>query len=121
MFAAAAIVAQMAYDGALFLARWIATRLFFLALITTVLPWVLKGVYVWGFDYLMTFIKTSSSFVFDSISTYTQGSYDFDVTLTSVGGFLAVQTGFIDYCSIIITGWGIYWFIAIFPRRLPGL
>lgn len=117
MFAAAAIVGEMLMNGGIAFARWLATKAFIIACMAIILPWVLKGVLSWAFewivaygmeffDYIMTFIRSMAG----------DANIDIDINLTGVGGYFAVQTGLLDYASIIFTGWGIYWIIAILAK-----
>jgi hypothetical protein len=116
MFAAAATVAQMAFDAAVISAKFLATRVLLIALMGTMLPWVLKGVYIWGFEYLVTYGSKISDYMLSQISSATAGNFDVNIHLTGIGGYLAEVTGLIDYCSIIFTGWGIYWVVAVLAK-----
>jgi hypothetical protein len=116
MFAAAATVAQMAFDLAVQTAKWLATKVFIVALMATLLPWVLKGFFVWAFEYFQIYGGDILQYFMDSISQVTGGSIDVNIELTGVGGYLATQTGLIDYCTIIFTGWGLYWVISVLSR-----
>ena len=116
MFAAAATFVEMAFNASLAAARWLATKALMVSLLAIVLPWVLKGFFIWGFDYFMTYGREIAGYLMNQLSTMTAGSYDIHIPLSGVGGYLAIQTGLIDYSSIIFTGWGIYWFIAVLPR-----
>lgn len=117
MFAAAATVAQMVFDLSVQTARWLATKVFIVALMATLLPWVLKGLFIWGFEYFVTYGRDIAQYVITAISAMMpEGSYDVNIELSGIGGYLAIQTGLIDYCSIIFTGWGLYWVIAILAK-----
>ena len=119
MFAAAATFAQMVFDSARQVALWLATKVFVLAILTIVLPFVLRGVLIWFFKFLQTYGSSIFSFFQESISgVVQQAGIETHLELTSVGGYLALQTGLIDYCSIIFTGWGLYWFVVIYPKLL---
>jgi len=129
IFGAAATVAQMVFDGAQRVAMFLARKVLLLAALTIVLPWVLKGFLIWSMDYIIVYgrdyVTFMHSFVQDILSSsdvtssFASGAVDFEIT--GIGGYLAMQTGLIDYCSIIITGWGLYWTVAILaktPRML---
>lgn len=120
MFAAAAIFAQMVFDKACDVAKFIATRALLLSLLAIGLPWVLKGVLMWGFDWVLTYGRVFGDQIMSYISAQA-GSQTIAIHLSGIGGYLAEQTGLIDYCAIIITGWGLYWTVAVLaktPRML---
>jgi hypothetical protein len=116
MFAAAAIVASKVYDAAVMAAQWLAMRAFVIAIIAIMLPWVLRGVLGWGFNWMVTYGKEITSLIMDYINTATSGNVAVDIDLTGLGGYLAYHTGLLDYASIIFTGWGLYWVIAILAK-----
>jgi hypothetical protein len=116
MFAAAATVAQMAFDLSVQIAKWFATKVLLISLLAIFFPFVMKGLFIWGFKYLITYSRVISEFVMDSVFIATQGTYEVNIELSGVGGYLAIQTGLIDYCAIIFTGWGLYWVIAVLAK-----
>jgi hypothetical protein len=122
MFAAAATVAQMIFDGSIRVAQWLATKVFILSIVTIVLPWVLRYVLIWAFEWISIYGREVMTLIMTQISSLTgAANIDIDINLSGVGGYLAAQTGLIEYCSIIITGWGLYWVVAILaktPRML---
>lgn len=119
MFAAAATFAQMVFDAALHTAKWLATKVFIVAAIAIVLPWALKGVLIWGFEYFVEYGREFSSLLLGYINTLSGDAVTIDVSLTGIGGYLAQQTGLIDYAAIIFSGWGIFWVIAVLAKT-PG-
>jgi hypothetical protein len=121
MFAAAATFAQMIHDDLVTFAVWLASKVFIVAIMAIMLPWILKGVFIWGFEYFVVYGREIANYILSSISSVTAGQYDFSIPLSGVGGYLAIQTGLIDYCSIIFTGWGIYWVIAVLAKSAPRL
>jgi hypothetical protein len=119
MFAAAAIFAQMAYDAAKEAARWLATKTFVIVIIMVVVPSALKGVLLWLFDWLFTYGRDIASYLLSMMQSEIQASgmaESFAFQLTGPGGYLAIQTGLIDYASIIFTGWGVYWVVAVLAK-----
>lgn len=122
MFAAAATFAQMAFDAAILAAKWLATKALMLALMMLVLPWVLKGVIIWAWQYFATYGREIASYTLELIGGLMgDAGVAIDINLTGIGGYMAIQTGLIDYSAIIFTGWGLYWVIAVLaktPRML---
>ncbi len=117
MFAAAATFAQMVYDGAVRLAQFIATKALILAIMMLVLPWVLKSVMVWAFQYFTVYGRDIANYMMSFMSDALAGSgVAVDINLTGVGGYLAIMTGLIDYSAIIFTGWGLYWVVAVLAK-----
>lgn len=117
MFAAAATVAQMLFDGAIHVARWLATKALIIAIMAIVLPWILREIIIWLFKYSETYGYTIYQLVNSYLSSFLSGSdVVIDLELTSIGGYLALQTGLVDYCSIIFTGWGIYWVVCVLAK-----
>jgi hypothetical protein len=117
MFAAAAIIAQSFFHAAIEAAKWLATKAFILALMAIVLPWVLKPVLMWFFDYIITYGRQWTEFITGSVGNMVQASgVDLTYQIGGVGGYLATQTGLIEYASIIMTGWGLYWTVAILAK-----
>jgi hypothetical protein len=117
MFAAAATVAQMFFDSAVATAKWLATKTFLLYLIMVVLPWALKPVFIWAFEYIVAYGREYVNIFTQYIgSTLESHGVVLDIQLTGVGGYLASRTGLIEYASIIFSGWGLYWFVCVFSR-----
>ncbi len=119
MFAAAAIFAQMVFNASIQAAKWLATKAFVVAILAIVLPWVLKGFFIWAFEWIAAYGIDMVSAIIDYINSYLSQSSmqtQIDINLTGVGGYLAVKTGLIEYASIIFTGWGIYWVIAVLAK-----
>lgn len=114
MFAAAAIVSRWIWDAVMYLARWTAVKLFVMGVLAIVLPWVLKGVLLWFWDFVSSYVFEFVGWVFGYISqAIADAGIDISINLTGVGGYLATQVGLIDYCSIIIAGWGLYWMVVL--------
>lgn len=117
MFAAAAIVAKWVWEAALEVARWLAFKIFIVAVLVTVAPWVLKKVFIWTWDYGQGFILEMIGYVMSTINSYlVSAGIDVNINLTGVGGYLAIQTGLIDYAQIIFAAWGIYWTISLLSK-----
>lgn len=121
MFAAAAIVLQTAFRASLEAAKFLATKALMVAIIAIVLPWAIKPVFIYAFEWIVKYGRTYGDLIMGFINSQTStAGIDLNLTITGVGGFLAEQTGLIDYCSIIISGWGIYWTLAILAKT-PGI
>ena len=116
MHAALAIIYQTTIGVALAIARFIAFKVFILLILLIVLPYVLKKLFIWGMEYFQEYGHVISGYFSDLINTITGGEIEISMQLTSVGGYLAIKTGLIEYCAIIITGWGIYWTIALMSK-----
>lgn len=101
--------AMMWISGAL-VARWLVFKLFIIGCLTLVLPWVLKDGINWFWDVTNEKRQTIAEH-FNSILSNLLIGIDPDVVihLTSVGGYIANQIGLADYCTIIVTAWGICW------------
>lgn len=114
MFAAAAIVAQSVWMAAMEVAKFIATRIMLIYILTLILPWILKSYFIYIIKFLETYGGKITSYLGDMVGQATAGTpYEgiIDIHLNSVGGYLAEQIGLIDYCSIIISGYAIAWVI----------
>jgi hypothetical protein len=117
MVAAAVLMARWVWDATLIAAQWIATRAFILAILAIGLPWVLKGVLVYAWNWFAEYGRGVATFFMDTISGYTSSAgLDIDIQLTGVGGYIASQVGLVDYASIIFTGWGLYWLVAVLAK-----
>lgn len=123
MFAAAATVAQTVWMAFVEVAKWLAMKTLVVGLLAIVLPWVLRHFLLWAIDFFAEYADVIFGALEGGISSLLQttGYDDFAIHINSVGGFLAHQTGLIDYCSIIFTGWGLYWTVGLGLRalRLP--
>jgi len=116
MFAAAATLAHMALDISISVARWVSMRLLVVGLLTVILPRVLKGVFIWGFQYIERYGMVMVSHLMSTISQNSGESFDINMQLTGVGGYIANQIGLIDYCTILITNWGLIISISFLIR-----
>jgi len=121
VFAAAATFLQMALDVAVVAAQWIALRAFVIAIMMIVLPWVLRGALAWGFNWMVTYGRGISTMLLSYIQSATNGNVDVNIDLTGVGGYLAYQTGLLEYSSVIFTGWGLYWIVAVLAKTPRAL
>ena len=120
MFAAAAIVSQTIFNAALAVAKWLATKAFIVACLTIVLPWVLKGFFMWGFNWIATYGREIAEYLMSILQSQVSSmGMDIDITLVGPGGYIAQMVGLPEYASIIFTGWGIYWYIAVFAKASP--
>lgn len=122
MIDAAATIAQTFWFSLVYAARWLATKTLIIFLLMVVLPWVLKGILIWGFEYIVAYGREWGDLFMGLIGSLIgeAASTDVSVSLTGVGGFLAVKTGLIDYASIIFSGWGVYWVVAVLAKT-PGV
>jgi hypothetical protein len=129
MLAATATILQTVYQSAQALAVWLAGKVLIIALLMVVLPFVVKGIIIWMFEYMTTYGLEIAAWVSTFIADQIEGSgllgpggqTAMEVPLSGIGGYLAIQTGLIDYCSIIFTGWGLYWTIAVLAKTTPRL
>lgn len=120
MFAAAAIVAQTIWQASVEAAKWLATKTLIIAVIMVLLPSAMKAVFLWGFDYIVVYGQQWAD-LFKSYIESQIGSQGLDLTIqfSGIGGYLAVQTGLIDYISILSAGWAIYWVVAVLAKSIP--
>jgi len=119
MFAAAAIVARWVWDAAVIVAKWLALKVFMLACLAVVLPWVLRGFFVWGFDWLTNYGSEILGFFTTAMQEQIAAAgmdASINLELTGIGGYFALKTGLIDYIAIISTGWGLYWMVAFLSK-----
>jgi len=120
MFAAAVLVAQSIWSAAKAAALWIATKALVLYCLVFILPWVFRKFFVWGIDFFIKYGQEMASFVSTELGEMLQEAgmqTNINIELTGVGGYLAIQTGLVDYISIISTGWGLYWIVVLTLRR----
>lgn len=117
IFGAAATVMQTFWMAAMEAAKFLATKALMLSIIAIVLPWAIKPVIIWAFEYIVKYGRDILSFFQSEVGQVVASSgMDLSYQLTGVGGFLAIQTGLIDYASIIFSGWGLYWAVAILAK-----
>lgn len=124
MFASAAVFMQTFWLAAQEAAKWLATKALILAIMMLVLPFVLKGVIIWGFEWFAAYGREAFGMVMGAVGSLIGSSGEVvqssTLQLTGIGGYLAIQTGLIDYASIIFTGWGLYWIVAVLAKT-PGV
>jgi len=117
MFAAAATVAKMFLDVSIHAAKWIAQKTLIVAVLAIVLPWVLREAMYWGFEYITVYGRSMAEQIMGYLNTLIgSAGVEVNIHLTGVGGYLAIQTGLIEYSSIIFTGWGLYWVVAVLAK-----
>lgn len=101
------------------IARWIAFKIFWIAVLTIGLPWLLKDGVNWfwkaGESYHTNIIGWISDYVNLALSTAGIGH---TINLSGVAGYMATQMGFIDYVYIVISGWAICWTLKIIGKIL---
>jgi hypothetical protein len=107
-------LAKWVWETAMYVARWLVFRKFTLFALAFILPWALRGVIIWVWN----LIATNDAGVRDWMTTFvaqkaSELGFELQIEMTGVGGYLAQQTGLLEYCSIIITGWGLYWFVGL--------
>lgn len=121
VFAAGAVISAAAFGLTKSIAKWVAIKALLISLIIIVLPWVLKGHYKWIIDHITNFIGTIATHIMTSIDSLSGGVYDISLQLTGVGGYIASRIGFIEYCSIIFTGWAAYLAIITLRKFTPWI
>jgi hypothetical protein len=117
MVAAAVLAARWVWDAAVMVAQWLAQKVFIVAVMAILLPWVLKGVFVWVFNWFAAYGRDIAQFITSQVSTQiANAGVAIDIQMTGVGGYIAEMTGLVDYASIIFTGWGLYWYVCILSK-----
>lgn len=98
-------------------ARWIAYKILWVTILVVVVPWVLKDGIQWfwkvGEEYRSHVLDWLNSFIAQALGTF---GLDHTINITGVAGYMATQMGFLDYVSIVITGWGICWGLKILGK-----
>lgn len=107
-------IAKWIWEVGMYIARWLVFRKFTVFALAFILPWALRGVIIWFWNLIASKDSVvrdwASSFVADQAAAL---GFELDIQMTGVGGYLAQQTGLLEYCSIIITGWGLYWVVGL--------
>lgn len=100
-----------------FVAQWVARKVFWVAVLTVGLPWLLKD----GLNYFWRVTEKYHEVVFGYIqglldSALNLAGFDHTLNIGSVAGYIANQIGFLDYVAIVITAWGVCWTIKILGK-----
>lgn len=111
------LVTAFQWIAAFFVARWIAHKIFWITVLTVGLPWVLKDGVQWfwkaGEEYrthILQFIDTHLA------TALGQAGFQTTISIYGVAAYMAQEMGFLDYVSIVITGWSICWGLKLIGK-----